>query len=245
MISNRKNAILIGLYLSKFDKSGLEALDFKGSLEAFNILGYAIGVKPASIKNYRDEFDPYFSNPRKGWHGRQIREHCKVILNEYGDVEFDNFTGIIKSLLVPDYDVSKRLGTIGQKQQTESVAKRLVTGKAAESFFRENYVSVPHFVDFNLKDTTLMACGFDFLLEKGEDFFCVEVKGLNGKSGTITLTENEYAVAEKLCGAYCLYLVSNFIEKPMSQLIFNPLESKLKFTRTEKLISQITFSTHF
>ncbi|MCY7329925.1 MAG: hypothetical protein LH618_15330, partial [Saprospiraceae bacterium] len=83
MVSSRKTAIVIGLYLSKFDEEGIMALGFKGPVEAFNTLGYAIGVKPASIKNYRDEFDPYFSNPRKGWHNRQLREYCKLVLEEY------------------------------------------------------------------------------------------------------------------------------------------------------------------
>lgn len=75
----RDKAILIGLYLSKFDADALNVLGFKGFNEAFNTLGYSIGVKPASIKNYRDEFDPFFPNPRKGWHKRQIRDYCKEV----------------------------------------------------------------------------------------------------------------------------------------------------------------------
>ncbi len=64
--SIRDKSILVGLYLSKFDDEAIENLGFKGVTEAFNTLGYSIGSKPASIKNYRDEFDPFFPNPRKG-----------------------------------------------------------------------------------------------------------------------------------------------------------------------------------
>jgi hypothetical protein len=36
----------------------LKELSFESFVEAFNVIGYALGSKPASIKNYRDEFDP-------------------------------------------------------------------------------------------------------------------------------------------------------------------------------------------
>jgi hypothetical protein len=46
----REQLILAGLYLSKFDKAGLDKLDFKGFTEALNVIGYALGSKPASAK---------------------------------------------------------------------------------------------------------------------------------------------------------------------------------------------------
>lgn len=245
MPSTRKIAILMGLYLSKFDEKGVKALGFKGSVEAFNTLGYAIGTKPASIKNYRDEFDPYFNNPRQGWHNRPLREYCKLILEEYQTIDFEEFTELIKGNLIENYTVEKFVDSLIQKDGSETVAKRLITGKAAEEFFRENYLSVPQFENFTLKDTTLLACGFDFKLERNTDYYCVEVKGLQGKSGTLTFTEKEFAVAEKLCDAFALYVVTNFVEKPVPKLIFNPLKSALRFVKTEKLVSQITFSTAF
>lgn len=62
----RRKLILSGLYLSKFDSEGLKSLGFDSFTEAFNVIGYALGSQPASIKNYRDEFDPLFPNRRKG-----------------------------------------------------------------------------------------------------------------------------------------------------------------------------------
>lgn len=67
-IAKREKLILVGLYLAKYDSLGLKRLGFGSFLEAFNVMGYAIGSRPASIKNYRDEFDPLFPNRRKGWH---------------------------------------------------------------------------------------------------------------------------------------------------------------------------------
>ena len=83
MQGHRDRQILCGLFLSKFDKDGLGYLGFSGFTEAFNALGLGIGAKPASIKNYRDEFDPQFPNRRRGWHSRPLREHCRRILEEY------------------------------------------------------------------------------------------------------------------------------------------------------------------
>lgn len=48
-ISPREQLILVGLFLSKFDFAGLEELGFENFVEAFNVLGYALGAKPASI----------------------------------------------------------------------------------------------------------------------------------------------------------------------------------------------------
>lgn len=244
MSSPRKIAILIGLYLSKFDKKGIKALGFKGPVEAINTLGYSVGAKPTSIKNYRDEFDPYFSNPRKGWHNRPLREYCKVVLEEHQALDFEDFTDLIKGILFENYAVEEFVNSVIKKDYSESVAKRLITGKAAEEYFRINYLLVPKFENFILKDTTILGCGFDFKLERNTDYYCVEVKGLQGKSGTITFTEKEFSVAEKLCDTFALYIVTNFVEKPIPKLIFDPLKSALKFIKTEKLVNQITFSTN-
>jgi len=46
--------IIAGLYLSIFDSLGLTELGFGSFVEAFNVIEYALGTKPASIKNYRD-----------------------------------------------------------------------------------------------------------------------------------------------------------------------------------------------
>jgi len=82
----RESPIIAGLYLSKFDSLGLEELGFGSFVEAFNVIGYALGSKPASIKNYRDEFDPLFPNRRRGWHKRPIRDYCLKVFERFKDV---------------------------------------------------------------------------------------------------------------------------------------------------------------
>ncbi|MDR3048531.1 MAG: DUF3883 domain-containing protein [Elusimicrobiota bacterium] len=243
IFSNRDKAILIGLYLSKFDDEGLKELGFDGINQAFNILGYSVGVKPSSIKNYRDEFDPYFPNLRKGWHKRTLREYCKKILDDFASLNFRDFTELIKSFLIQNYDIEKLTGKIEKKDKSESVAKRLITGKSAEEYFKIYYSTVNQFKNYELKDATNLACGFDFKLSQNTNFYCVEVKGLNLNSGNIAMTEKEFFVANKLKRQYCLFVVMNFAETPNHKFFFDPLNSDLTFKKTERKIIQINYST--
>jgi hypothetical protein len=242
-LSIRDKAILIGLYLSKFDEDGLAALGFEQFVQAFNTLGYTIGSKPASIKNYRDEFDPYFPNRRKGWHKRAIRDYCKLYLDNFSSLRLVAFTDLIKSFLLTDYEVEKLVDKIDKRDRSKSVAQRLITGKAAEEYFKSEYNSVKAFSGYELKDTTYLACGFDFKLTLNADFYCVEVKGLNAKSGSIALTEKEFYVANEIKKKFCLFVVMNFIEKPFHQIVFDPLNSRLAFKKVERKVTQINYTT--
>jgi hypothetical protein len=241
--STRDKAILIGLYLSKFDEDGLNALGFDGFIQAYNILGYSIGFKPTSIKNYRDEFDPYFPNHRKGRRNRAIREYCKKILTDFASLDFKPFTDLIKSFVIKNYEIEKFVEKIEKRDYSESVAKRLVTGRAAEEYFKANYSAIYNFSNHDIEDTTNLACGFDFKLSLQNNFYCVEVKGLNTLTGSISMTEREYHVAKKLKAQYCLFIVSNFIEKPKHKYIFDPLNSPLLFKKVEREIIQINYTT--
>jgi hypothetical protein len=244
MFSVRDKAILIGLYLSKFDTLALKELGFDSFNQAFNVLGYSIGVKPASIKNYRDEFDPYFPNQRKGWHKRELRDYCRKILQQFEYLNFDDFTGLINSLIISNYEIEKVVKRFSHENKTgESVAKRLLTGKAAEEYFKKNYLSVPEFAGHDIFDATNLACGFDFKTVKNSDFYCVEVKGLNLSSGGILMTEKEFAAANELKQRYCLFIVVNFAETPHHKLFFNPLNGQLNFNKTERKVIQTSYVT--
>ena len=62
-------------------------------------MAYAMGSRPASIKNYRDEFDPLFPNGRKGWHKRPIRGYCLKVFEKYKDLDLESFSSLVKSLV--------------------------------------------------------------------------------------------------------------------------------------------------
>lgn len=243
IIDKRDRAILVGLFLSRFDRYALESFGFTGFQQAYNVLGFSIGVKPNSINNYRDEFDPYFPNERKGWHKRELRDYCKEYMDATTDMSFDEFYNVIKSFLdggiIDESDIVKERRSLSR----EFMANRLITGKAAEEYFVMNYQSIDIFHNYELQDTTQMGCGFDFKLSHAQKHFYVEVKGVNEKAGSILMTEKEHSVADDLRTLYCLFIVSNFRETPEHHLFFNPLYvPQLEFKRQEQILTRISYS---
>lgn len=244
-LSAREKAILMGLFLSRFDRKAIDSFGFSGFTEAFNVLGYAVKTPPNSIKNYRDEFDPYFPNPRRGWHNRGLRAYCRDMMEKTQNLTFEIFHAIVNSLIV---DNPVDLGDIKRQhiltKERKYTAKRILTGKAAEEYFVMNYRNIPPFCNYKLTDTTNMGCGFDYKLSCDMDNYYVEVKGLNERQGSILMTEKEHEMAEDLLEKYCLFVVSNFKEQPSHQLFFNPLHcSNLFFQRQEQKIIQISYSS--
>src|ERR1700677_804529 len=131
-IPTREKLILTGLYLSKYDSVGLKKLGFESFLEAFNVIGYALGQKPASVKNYRDEFDPLFPNKRRGWHNRPTRGYCLKVFTAYKNLDIETFADLIKSFAGYDESTWSELQPESEKPDGESsFAKRLITGLAA------------------------------------------------------------------------------------------------------------------
>jgi hypothetical protein len=243
-IDTREKLILVGLYLSKYDSLGLKRLGFDSFVEAFNVFGYAMGSKPASIKNYRDEFDPLFPNRRKGWHKRKTRRYCLKILEEYRGLDLESFTGLLESFVGYDENArselqDKRKRSSGQSQ----FAQRLITGLAAERYFESVKPNLPEFKGYTAENTTSLGCGYDFRLEAEarKDFFVVEVKGLNGVTGNLSLTPKEHEAATELADRFFLFVVKNFRESPFHVIFRNPLSGSLRFRKKERVMVQVSW----
>lgn len=241
----REKSILAGLYFSKFDGEGLKTLGFGGFTEAFNVIGLTLGVPPGSIKNYRDEFDPLFPNSRKGWHQRPMRDNCKKIYDSFGGLSLKNFTSLLKQLLYKEHELDLLVEelAVSEIDTDGSFAKRLLTGQAAEQYFMNAFKHIPSFDGLDIRDTTKLGCGFDFQLYSPSVCLAVEVKGLNDKSGNITLTEKEHAVASRMGERYFLFVVKNFKEKPIHDLYRNPLGEELVFSKIQQHITQTSWTT--
>lgn len=242
-LSLREKSILTGLYLSKFNLEGLVQLGFNGYTEAFNILGHALGVRPASVKNYRDEFDPLFPNDRKGWHKRPMREYCRAVYDSFSDLNLEAFTTLLKEVIYKDHAIDVLMETVAGRQGTgnEGFAKRLLTGQAAEQYFKSEYKNIDVFRGFDIEDTTRLGCGFDFRLVATDAFYAVEVKGLSAISGNITLTDKEHSVGEILGNLYFLFVVKNFKEEPFHEIYRDPLAGKLMFDQLEHVSVEKTW----
>src|SRR6266436_320671 len=245
-IATREKLILVGLYLSKYDSLGLRKLGFGSFVEAFNVIGYALGSKPASIKNYRDEFDPLFPNRRKGWHKRQTRDYCLKVFKEYKNLDLESFCGLVKSFVGYDENVWSQVQTKEEREESEShFAKRLITGLAAEQYFESVHPSLLEFEGYAVENTTRLGCGYDFRLrkEKEKDFLVVEVKGLKERVGNLSLTPKEHEIASTFGDRFFLFVVKNFQESPFHEIFQNPLSSRLQFTKKEIVTVQISWLT--
>jgi hypothetical protein len=243
-IATREKLILAGLFLSKFDTVGLATLGFESFTEAFNVIGYALGGRPASIKNYRDEFDPFFPNPRKGWHKRALRDHCRKVLDEHKSVDLQRFSNLVKSFVGYGGDAASEAAMEdGPEPEDSSFAKRLVTGLAAEHYFESVHPTLQQFEGYTLQNTTRLGCGYDFRLQGGEakDFLAVEVKGLQDRTGSLSLTSKEYQVAGSLTDRFFLFVVKNFRELPFHDIYQNPLEAGLGFTKKERVVVHVSW----
>lgn len=245
-ISTREKLILTGLYLSKYDQAGVKKLGFESFIEAFNVVGYALGEKPASIKNYRDEFDPLFPNKRKGWHKRPTRQYCLRVFDNYKGLDFATFTSLVKSFAGYDDNAWSEVEAERKKGDGESqFAKRLVTGLAAERYFESVRGTLPEFTGCSIENTTRLGCGYDFRLSPTSpaDFLAVEVKGLKEQSGSISLTPKEYEVASALSNRFFLFIVKNFRESPFHEIYQNPLATALKFSKKERVTIHVSWLT--
>lgn len=240
---NRKE-MLAGLFLSRFDRDGLRALGFSTWNEAYNSLALAVNGRPLSVKGYRDEFDPFFDNPRKGWHKRPAHQNRIDMMNEYADLDLDAFAELVRTQFAAssddlDVEIGKAVAAAGVMQEDETpFAKRMMTGQAAENFFAQHYREVPRFEPCALERTTAFGCGFDFKLTPPEESFLgVEVKGIVKRSGKIMLTEKEFKMATHLKRRFYLYVVTDFASAPKPRVIEDPLSAGISFE--EKTVNSV------
>jgi hypothetical protein len=219
----------------------LALLGFEGFTEAFNLIGFALGGKPASIKNYRDEFDPLFPNPRAGRHQRSTRAYCAKVLKEYESLDIQTFCALIKSFV--GYDEKASTETPKDKDENESAfARRLITGLAAERYFESVQPKLSEFSNYIVENTTRLGCGYDFRLQSKKDhpFLAVEVKGMMDKADGVSFTPKEHHLAESLTDRFFLFVVKNFRESPFHEIYRNPLAGPLTFEKKKRVVVQIS-----
>jgi len=244
MTEQNRKEMLAGLFLAKFDRAGLSALGFSTWNEAYNTLALAVNGRPLSVKGYRDEFDPFFDNPRMGWHKRPAHQNRLDMMEEYKDLSLETFAELVRTqFAVSGHDLDSEIGdavvAAGVRQDDDTpFAKRMMTGLAAENFFADHYREYRRFKDSSVERTTTFGCGFDFkLTPPGEDFLGVEVKGMLKASGNVMLTEKEFKMAGFLKQRFYLYVVTSFSKSPRPVVIEDPLSAGIAFE--ERAVSSV------
>lgn len=243
----RQKAMLVGLFMSKFGDDGISRLGFQSFTESCNIIGLSLGIKSTSLRNYRDEFDPFFPNARKGWRNRDPYPDRLALYNSYGNLDLEKFAALIERTVFKRSEINELPETIRSHlpQNNETFARRLVTGQAAEEYFRRKHKVLPEFSGLMMKNTTHLGCGFDFCLSSDKVKYGVEVKELRTDTGGIMMTDKEYKVAKIMRGDYFLFVVKNLAqENPSHQLHRDPLSCGLQFSRTERQVVQVSWTVN-
>jgi hypothetical protein len=130
------------------------------------------------------------------------------VFEKYKDLDLETFTGLVKSFLGYDENAWSEIQAEGEPADGESnFARRIITGLAAERYFVSVQPSLPEFGGYAVEDTTRFGCGYDFRLRTSArgDFLTVEVKGLRERTGSLSLTPKEHAVATALRDRFFLF----------------------------------------
>ncbi len=102
-----KDSLTVSYFLSRFNMNAVESLGYHTFREAFDSISRILDQKPSTIKNMRDEYDPYFDNGRVGWYQREMSPSRREIYDLYkanseADVEL-----VVKEILSYYQNASK------------------------------------------------------------------------------------------------------------------------------------------
>ena len=127
------DSLTVAYYLSRFNKDALIELGYSKYTAAFEGLGKVMQQKPSTLKNMRDEFDPYFDNGRKGWYQKPLVGSRKEIFEKYSKASFNIMTDIVNIIVnayksIADNEIKEEDGhrkiKISSKNMKEINSKR-------------------------------------------------------------------------------------------------------------------------
>ena len=219
---------LIGYGLAKFDREFVKQFGFDYKNDFYNYtVNIGICETVGAIKNRQDMLDPFFDNGRKGWHQKSSQY---ISRKNYIDSFFENenvvsFANIVKTMINQDLGIVftelKKISPV-LKSRYRSMQE---TGKEAELFFYNNYLTEPTFKNASIEDARQWGDGYDFQLQIHDSYLLAEVKGVKEKRGGLKFTEKEVLTAKEYGKDYFLIVVSNLIETPKMSVFANPLET--------------------
>ncbi len=131
----RHESLILAYFLSRCNERALSALSCKNYREAFDKVGVMLNQKPSTIKNMRDEFDPYFDNGRAGWHQRQLRNSRKDVFDSCKNLNDDELIALVYKIVDSHTEPIQKSGkTIRENASSAAETKRarIVIGGAAE-----------------------------------------------------------------------------------------------------------------
>ena len=114
--TNRKRletaAIIVGYAMSRLDTRYLDAQGIRTWKAAFERGAKALGAAVASLKNLRDEFDPFHDNERKGWRHRALRPSRQRVMGDLSGMSDDALIECLNRILNHDETATEELGRV-------------------------------------------------------------------------------------------------------------------------------------
>lgn len=250
MTANNQLALIVSYYLSRCDKEAYKHLGYSSFNQAANDIGNILDVNPNTIKNMRDEFDPYHENTRIGWK-RELRGSRLKVLKAFQDTDDETLLEIAEEILNNKefknteeyrdiYTMFKDKGR-GSAKEPAIFILRGPTGKAAEEFFVEYFKNSAKPVSGELVDSRYLGCGYDFEIKNSGQSYMVEVKGLSSNGGGVLFTNKEWQTALKYKNKYYLILVKNLSSTPELIMIQDPA-SRLKARKSIYTTIQVSWN---
>lgn len=230
MKANNQLALIVAYFLSRKDRDGYKSLGFSSFNEATKETGRLLGVKVNTVKNMRDEFDPYHDNSRVGWL-RELRGSRMNVLKAFQETDDGTLLEIVKGILFDqefrnsrEYEDIENLfkDTGGTGSKSPVFILRGPTGKKAEMAFLDFFNTYKKPVEGILKDKRDDGGGFDFEISNPDGVWFIEVKGLASESGGVLFTNKEWKTAVEYGSKYYLALVSGLDNVAKVKLICDP-----------------------
>lgn len=172
-------AYIVGYYLSRFDKDSYQRLGLGNKGETHQKIGSMLEISSNTLKNFRDAFDPYHENSRKGWWQRDLwpvekeiydgfkaypEEEiynlvCNILNNPKLDFEyfFDSVSVIDDILLFPD--------EVRETEETQTLKEGFIRQVTVNAYERSNQARKQCIEYYGI---TCYVCGFNFEKVYGE-----------------------------------------------------------------------------
>lgn len=216
-------ALVIGYAMSRLDTEYFRYRNVHNWQAAYDEASRALDVRARSIRNLRDEFDPFHNNGRRGWHNRPIHPSRQRVLEDLRDLSDDALMALVDRVLLRDEEATaEAVDSLAAMPRTaQNVAERLLTGRRAEDFFLAHSEALVGVRRTDLVDRRQAACGFDFAVD-GRPELGIEVKGLKPIKGDILFTDREWTEARSRRQYYWLVVVGNLQATPRGKVVPDP-----------------------
>lgn len=227
MDDNRKLALYVAYYLSKFHSHGRDKLGYKTWTKAFDDIGKKLSCPPRTVSNWRDEFNVLFGF-RAPRNYRGLSQSRAVVARALEGLEerqvFWIVNGILSKTITADSAQGRLLLANIPKKPSKQFIDRGTTGTRAEDIFLDHHKNGKIPMTGELEDCREKGTGYDFKIVTPNSTVFVEVKGLAGASGGVLFTDKEWSVALNEGNSYYLCLVSNVANESEIRLIQNPAQ---------------------